>query len=224
VAKAGSTIERIFNRDRGVCWLCRKLTDREDATRDHVIPFSHGGPNNEPNLKLAHRKCNEKRANQILISKKESLKILVECQDDKCFRCVKDVIIDDVMFSRDRARGSDRIMMVAICKSGCDKQAYIPRQKNYDENKITKRLASRKNRIPMEMVVADSLSPDQVEIGDYVRFFAEGALHFGTVVDVLDNGDDFTVTLIDDNEGDKVEYVVETDTVVSLLVQEAVAV
>lgn len=224
MAKAGSTIEKVFNKDRGICWLCRKLVDKEEATRDHVIPYSLGGPNNEPNLRLAHRKCNEKRANQIRISKKESLKILIECQDGQCFRCTKSIHFDDVMISRDRARGSERFMQVAICKSRCEKIAYIPRQRRYNEVKINKRLASRKNRIPMEMVVADSLSPDQVEVQDYVRFFADGALRFGMVLDVNDNGDDFTITLSDDIEGDTVKYVIDQNTVVSLLVHEAVSV
>lgn len=226
MSKATYPLSRLMKRDKGVCWLCRKLVDRDHATRDHVIPYSHGGPNHEANLKLAHRKCNEKRENKVLISKAEKLTILLKVQSHMCFRCVKPLHSDDAMISKDCPRGSLREIKIAICKSGCEKNYGIPFQqrRKLNEVRIAKRIESRKNRIPMEMVVADSLSADQLESGDYVRFFAENALRFGIVRDVVDNDEFFTITLEDDVEGDVEEYAVDPETVFSLLVHEAVAV
>lgn len=60
--------EAIRLRDGDRCWLCgrpmkfdnpRRLTG---ATLDHVLPRSRGGSNDLANLKLAHRVCNERRA------------------------------------------------------------------------------------------------------------------------------------------------------------------
>ena len=76
----------------------------------------------------------------------------------------------------------------------------------------------------MEMIVADSLTGDQVQPGDYVRFFAEGALRFGTVRDIEDNDEFYTVTLEDEVEGDIETYAADLETVFSLLVHEAIAV
>lgn len=226
MSKATYPLSKLMKRDNGVCWLCKRLVNREHATRDHVIPYSHGGPNHEANLKLAHRKCNEKRENKVLISKAEKLKILLQTQNHMCFRCIKPLHSVDAMVSQDCPRGSLREIKVAICKTGCEKSYSIPFQqrRKMNDNRIYKRIESRKNRIPMEMVVADSLSGDQLEVGDYVRFYAEGALRFGIVNNVEDNDEFFTVKIEDDVEGDIEEYAVETNTVFSLLVHEAVAV
>lgn len=224
MSKATYPLSRLMKRDKGVCWLCRKLVDRDHATRDHVIPYSHGGPNHEANLKLAHRKCNEKRENKHLISKAEGLKILLKCQSHMCFRCVKPLHSDDAMVSMDCPRGSLREIKVAVCKDGCEKKLLIPFQKRRNESRISKRIESRKNRIPMEMIVADSLTGDQVQPGDYVRFFAEGALRFGIVRDIEDNDEFYTVTLEDEVEGDIETYAADLETVFSLLVHEAIAV
>ncbi|QIQ63079.1 HNH endonuclease [Streptomyces phage Moab] len=226
MSKATYPLSRLMKRDNGICWLCRKLVHRDYATRDHVIPYSHGGPNHEANLKLAHRKCNEKRENQTLISKSEELKILLRVQSHICFRCLSPLHSEDAMVSRGCPRGSLREIKTAICKSECEKKFSIPFQqrRKMNDTRIAKRIESKKNRIPMEMVVADSLSADQLEIGDYVRFYAEHGLRFGIVRDVTDNDEFFMVTLEDDIEGDVEEYAVDPDTVFSLLVHEAVSV
>lgn len=66
------TVEGLFKRDKGVCWLCGKRCDFEDyVTRDgafiagdwypsidHVIPLSKGGEHSWDNVRLAHRHCN----------------------------------------------------------------------------------------------------------------------------------------------------------------------
>ena len=58
----------IYERDGWVCQLCGDPVDREAAPRtrgyaslDHVIPRSHGGPDEASNLRLAHMGCNADR-------------------------------------------------------------------------------------------------------------------------------------------------------------------
>lgn len=58
----GASLDAIYERDKGICWLCGKSVSRKEASRDHVKDFSDGGSSNKRNLKLAHRKCNVERA------------------------------------------------------------------------------------------------------------------------------------------------------------------
>lgn len=51
----------LFERDLGICHLCGLDVRPQDATRDHLIPVSWGGPNEEWNLALAHMLCNARR-------------------------------------------------------------------------------------------------------------------------------------------------------------------
>jgi hypothetical protein len=76
----------------------------------------------------------------------------------------------------------------------------------------------------MEMTIADTLDPSQVEPNDYVRFYSDGAIRIGTVLDIEDNGNTFVITLSDDVEGEAVEYEVNMKTSVSLLIAESVSV
>ena len=62
------TLEKLFRRDRGVCYLCGGGCDWTDMVEgnagenypsiDHVIPVAKGGTHTWDNIKLAHRKCN----------------------------------------------------------------------------------------------------------------------------------------------------------------------
>jgi 5-methylcytosine-specific restriction endonuclease McrA len=60
------TLEQLWQRDNGICWLCKDYVDLEldEPTRDHVIPYAQGGSDRPENLKLAHRECNEVRGNE----------------------------------------------------------------------------------------------------------------------------------------------------------------
>jgi 5-methylcytosine-specific restriction endonuclease McrA len=61
---------RMFEAQRGLCWLCNQpmLLIRGEqplvATFDHIVPVSLGGTWDEENLKLAHKICNNRRGNQ----------------------------------------------------------------------------------------------------------------------------------------------------------------
>lgn len=66
------TVEGLFKRDKGVCYLCGCKCDYEDFTVvngnviagdwypsiDHIVPLSKGGAHSWKNVKLAHRRCN----------------------------------------------------------------------------------------------------------------------------------------------------------------------
>jgi 5-methylcytosine-specific restriction endonuclease McrA len=60
------TLDEIFDRDGGVCHLCLNAVPRVDATMDHVIPVTKGGPHTRANVKLAHRSCNTRKGNRLL--------------------------------------------------------------------------------------------------------------------------------------------------------------
>lgn len=58
----------IAERDGWKCHICRKKVDPKfkyphpmSATRDHLIPLSHGGLHEKRNVKLAHWDCNRRR-------------------------------------------------------------------------------------------------------------------------------------------------------------------
>lgn len=52
----------VFERDENACQHCG--TD-QDLTLDHIIPWSHGGPDSVDNLRLLCRSCNSKRGNRV---------------------------------------------------------------------------------------------------------------------------------------------------------------
>lgn len=57
------SLDLLYRRYRGICWICRRFCPRDKASRDHIIPRSLGGTNDISNLALAHKLCNSKRGN-----------------------------------------------------------------------------------------------------------------------------------------------------------------
>lgn len=50
------------------CWLCGvEISDDKEVSLDHVIPVSLGGSNVVTNLRPAHRGCNSRRGNEIVL-------------------------------------------------------------------------------------------------------------------------------------------------------------
>jgi len=119
------SLNELIIRDNGICWLCKNICIRESATRDHIIPYSNGGPNAAANLKLAHRECNEKRSNENLISRKEKILIILECQHNRCANCAQ--ILDTQHMRIDDSARALRL----VCRSKCvrPEKIVIPRQK-----------------------------------------------------------------------------------------------
>lgn len=72
-------IVRLYERDKGICYLCGGVCDFKDYTKDskgtfiagnnypsidHVVPLSLGGEHIWENVKLAHRICNSIKSNK----------------------------------------------------------------------------------------------------------------------------------------------------------------
>ena len=72
------TLEALYRRDSGVCYLCGKKCDWNDKTDksvgpaypsiDHIKPISRGGLHAWTNVKLAHFECNWKKSDALLPS------------------------------------------------------------------------------------------------------------------------------------------------------------
>lgn len=68
-SKGSKTIDRLRKRDGDHCWLCNLMINwaadygstPDSATRDHVVPRSHGGSDRLSNQRLAHKICNQHR-------------------------------------------------------------------------------------------------------------------------------------------------------------------
>ena len=80
------SLEVLYDRDDGKCWLCGKQTDwndcetRQDGTFvvgytypsiDHIHPLSKGGTHTWDNVRLAHCRCNTLKSNKIMNDDKE---------------------------------------------------------------------------------------------------------------------------------------------------------
>lgn len=51
----------VLDRDWRICWLCGHPGA---DTIDHVIPKSHGGPDETWNMRAAHHSCNSQRGDR----------------------------------------------------------------------------------------------------------------------------------------------------------------
>lgn len=57
------SLDFLYNRAKGICFVCKKKVARAVASREHIVPESLGGSNDESNLSISHKKCNNKRGN-----------------------------------------------------------------------------------------------------------------------------------------------------------------
>lgn len=77
----GITLQRIYDRDNGKCWICGEQTDFNDVlysktgykycglkhpVKDHIIPLSYGGDESWENIRLACWKCNRDKSDAIV--------------------------------------------------------------------------------------------------------------------------------------------------------------
>jgi hypothetical protein len=62
---------RLVIRDGGLCHYCKREMTKVDGrgqrgmSREHIVPVSHGGPNDDDNMVLACRGCNNSRSNTL---------------------------------------------------------------------------------------------------------------------------------------------------------------
>lgn len=82
------SIEVLADKDKNKCWLCGKAVDWNDyyhnkngvfiagenyPSIDHVVALSNGGTHTWDNVRLAHRKCNTKKRNNVFGERKGQL-------------------------------------------------------------------------------------------------------------------------------------------------------
>lgn len=77
------TLEALYRRDSGVCYLCGEKCDWNDRdlfsvrdkypTIDHIIPVSRGGLHSWGNIRLAHFKCNVDKSDEIIPEAKKMI-------------------------------------------------------------------------------------------------------------------------------------------------------
>lgn len=60
------SLDFLYERDGGVCFLCGLDVDRRDASEDHVVPLNGGGEHTLENVVLAHRSCNTRKSDLAL--------------------------------------------------------------------------------------------------------------------------------------------------------------
>lgn len=70
--RAGERIQFLIERDGKVCRIpgCKRPTafsNSNKPTTDHTIPLSKGGPDTPDNWKLAHEKCNQYKADRLIL-------------------------------------------------------------------------------------------------------------------------------------------------------------
>lgn len=76
------TLEKLFKRDGGVCYICGEVCDYEDRaittdghfisgrtypSIDHVYPLARGGMHSWDNVRLAHHSCNGEKSDDLAI-------------------------------------------------------------------------------------------------------------------------------------------------------------
>ena len=79
--ESGITLDKIEERDGGICYLCGGKTNRNDSwkttngfygtgalypSQDHVVPMVRGGDHIADNIRLAHKRCNELKGDKLL--------------------------------------------------------------------------------------------------------------------------------------------------------------
>lgn len=56
--KSSPTIKALRVRDGDLCFFCLRSVNDDDASVEHLVPVTHGGPSHMSNLVLAHQSCN----------------------------------------------------------------------------------------------------------------------------------------------------------------------
>jgi 5-methylcytosine-specific restriction endonuclease McrA len=51
----------VYDRDNGMCHICRRKVARKSFTLDHLVPLARGGEHSTRNVRVAHFSCNSRR-------------------------------------------------------------------------------------------------------------------------------------------------------------------
>lgn len=55
------SVHELFKRDKGICQICKNRVGPSEASIDHIVPISKGGPHTWDNVQLSHESCNYKK-------------------------------------------------------------------------------------------------------------------------------------------------------------------
>lgn len=58
--------ERTYRTQGGMCARCRRVFQREQLTRDHIVPISKGGSPQWENIQLLCSPCNELKDDRVI--------------------------------------------------------------------------------------------------------------------------------------------------------------
>ena len=53
--------QRVYNRDKGICGICRRRVSVKQFSIDHIIPLARGGHHRYTNVQIAHPICNSRK-------------------------------------------------------------------------------------------------------------------------------------------------------------------
>lgn len=59
--------QRVFERDEYVCGICGGWVPREEASLDHIVPMSKGGPHSYANTQCSHLACNIAKGAKVVV-------------------------------------------------------------------------------------------------------------------------------------------------------------
>jgi CRISPR/Cas system Type II protein with McrA/HNH and RuvC-like nuclease domain len=81
--------QRLWRKQKYMCpWCLKRITPKQfpDASRDHIIPRSHGGPNVWANMQLMHGWCNKAKGDLCPVCGKHAEVWLPRYQRTSCWQ------------------------------------------------------------------------------------------------------------------------------------------
>jgi len=57
----------IWDRDQGICGICKDPADHDRFDIDHIMPLSKGGEHSYVNAQLAHPSCNYRKGDKVMV-------------------------------------------------------------------------------------------------------------------------------------------------------------
>lgn len=63
---------KVWERDRGVCHICKRTCDPENWHLDHVTPIARGGQHSYANVAVSHPFCNMSKGAKLMVECSES--------------------------------------------------------------------------------------------------------------------------------------------------------
>ncbi len=157
-----SELNALYTRDSGVCWICHRVTPRDYATRDHLIPRSKGGPDNVNNYAIACYGCNHRRGSMDMLSDAAIEEIISNVQGGRCHSCDNSATL--VNFRRVSGFEGSRTILRGFCVE-CKNVEVIPKQRFHRES------------------ISPTMPITSVRRGQTIKFDI-GSVHCGVVANV----------------------------------------